>query len=96
MKYIYLLITVGCFAFSPVNAESAYPYAQSKSQTQGRYLSAFWKEAQLSQAFVDVFYDSSNALPIDVPAAALGFSNVIGEIIKDSLERQVVDTQKVN
>jgi hypothetical protein len=96
MKYPYMLIALGCLAFSPVHAESAYSYDQSKTQAQGRFLINFWEDAQLSQAFVDVFCDSLNVLPIKLSAANLGFSSVTGDKIKAYPDKQVVDSVEAN
>ena len=48
--------------FSQAHADTAYQYAQTKSQAEGHYLSAFWENAQVSHAFVDAFSDSEKTL----------------------------------
>jgi len=64
MKNLYFLVIAGCMVFSQAHAENAYRNAQTKSQTEGQYLSAFWKEAQTSHAFVDAFSDPLTELVI--------------------------------
>ncbi|MEY3872335.1 MAG: hypothetical protein RLZZ296_1330 [Pseudomonadota bacterium] len=64
MKNLYFLVTAGCMVFSQAHADTAYRNAQTKSQAEGQYLSAFWKEAQTSHAFVDAFSDPLTELVI--------------------------------
>ena len=64
MKNLHFLVVAGCLVFSQAHAETAYQNAQTKSQAQGQYLSAFWKEAQTSHAFVEAFSDSLTVLVI--------------------------------
>jgi len=64
MKNLYFLVIAGCMVFSQAHAENAYRNAQTKSQAEGQYLSAFWKEAQTSHAFVDAFSDPRTELVI--------------------------------
>lgn len=64
MKNLHFLVVAGCLIFSQAHAETAYRNAQTKSQAQGQYLSAFWKKAQTSHAFVDAFSDSLTVLVI--------------------------------
>ncbi len=64
MKNLYFLVTAGCMVFSQAHADTAYRNAQTKSQAEGQYLSAFWKEAQTSHAFVDAFSDLRTELVI--------------------------------
>ena len=85
MKYVYLLLAAGCLAFTPAQADTAYPHSQAKRQAQGRYLSDFWKDAQVSQAVVDVFYDSGKTLDVDKSDASVGFPNVKAMPLKSTL-----------
>ncbi len=64
MKNLYFLVVAGCLVFSQAHGETAYRNAQTKSQAEVHYLSAFWKEAQTSHAFVDAFSDSLTVLVI--------------------------------
>ncbi len=64
MKNLYFLVVAGCMVFSQAHADTAYRNAQTKSQAKGQYLSAFWKEAQTSHAFVDAFSDPRTELVI--------------------------------
>lgn len=64
MKNLYFLVIAGCMVFSQAHADTAYRNAQTKSQAEGQYLSAFWKEAQTSHAFVDAFSDPRTELVI--------------------------------
>ena len=64
MKNLYFLVIAGCMVFSQAHADTAYRNAQTKSQAEGQYLSAFWKEAQTSHAFVDAFSDPLTELVI--------------------------------
>ena len=64
MKNLHFLVVAGCLVFSQAHAETAYRNAQTKSQAQGQYLSAFWKESQTSHAFVDAFSDPRTELVI--------------------------------
>jgi hypothetical protein len=96
MKYLNLLLAVGCLAFSPAHADTVTSYAQTKSQAQGRYLSAFWEQAQLSQAVVDVFSDSAKTLVIDESGAAVGFSRVSRNVVKEFVNHQIVVNAKLD
>ena len=65
MKNLYFLVAAGCIVFSQAYAQNVYQHAQTKSQAEGHCLSAFWKDAQTSHAFVDAFSDSLTTLMID-------------------------------
>jgi len=64
MKNLYFLLTAGCMVFSQAQADTAYKSAQTKSQVEGRFLTAFWGETQFSHAFVDAFSDSEKTLKV--------------------------------
>lgn len=70
MKNLYFLMVLGCTAFSQAHADTAYRNAQTKSQAEGQYLSAFWKEAQISHAFVDAFSEPAKTLTMGKSGSA--------------------------
>jgi hypothetical protein len=96
MKYLYLLLLAACMAFLPAHADTAYPHAQSKSQAEGQYLSAFWGKAQVSQTFIEVFYDATATLAVVDSGAGMGSVNVSGNDITVSANHRSVATVKVN
>ncbi len=95
MKYLYLVLAAGCLALSPALADTAYPHAQSKSQAERTYLSSFWGKAQVSQAFIEVFFDSTATLGVNDASADVGSANISSNEIKGAANHQYVATVKV-
>ena len=62
MRNLYFLLAAGCMVLSQTHADTAYQYAQTKSQAEGRYLSAFWEKAQTNHVFVNAFSDLKTTL----------------------------------
>jgi len=92
MKNFYFLSLAGCMIFSQAHADIAYPYAQTKSQAEDRYLSAFWQAAQTSHAFVSAFSDPSTTPAVDNDGSArivANGSHVENRRVSASLDRPV-------
>jgi hypothetical protein len=62
MKNLYFLLAAGCMVFSQAHADTELKHAQTKSQAEAHYLSAFWDNAQTSHLFVNAFSDSMTVL----------------------------------
>lgn len=51
--------------FSPVHADTAHLYVQTKSSVEDHYLRTFWEKTLTSHAFANAFSDSVGPLLID-------------------------------